>query len=137
MGSGTSNYRTYSRNHCLRIAGKPDVPCSSDPAFRGDPARYNPEEMLVATLSSCHMLWYLHLCSENGIVVTEYTDAAVGTMLENEDGSGQFTDVVLRPRIKVTSGDLRLAQSLHSAANRMCFIANSVKFPVRHEPAFC
>lgn len=133
LGSGTSGYREYSRNHTLRIEGKPEVPCSSDAAFRGDAARYNPEEMLVASLSACHMLWYLHLCADRGIVVSEYVDVAQGVMQEDEEG-GRFTSVALRPRVKLSSGDARLAEEVHGMAHRMCFIANSVNFPVRCEP---
>jgi organic hydroperoxide reductase OsmC/OhrA len=132
-GTGTSEYRAYGRDHFLQIEGKPVVPCSSDPVFRGDPTRYNPEELLVAALSACHMLWYLHLCAEQGIVVKEYTDTAIGSMKETENGSGKFTGVVLQPRIKIAAGDVKIAQGLHEHATKMCFIANSVNFPVSHE----
>jgi len=133
QGSGTSEYRAYSREHILQVQGKPAVACSSDPAFCGDPARYNPEELLVAALSGCHMLWYLHLCAVRGIVVVDYVDTAAGTMEEAADGSGHFTGVVLKPHIKIAAGDVKLAEELHVVANKMCFIANSVNFPVRHE----
>lgn len=135
LGQGTAGYRAYSRNHEIAAAGKPVLPGSSDPAFRGDPARYNPEDLLVAALSACHMLWYLHLCAGAGIVVTAYVDRAAGTMEEAEDGSGRFTKVVLRPRVTLRAGaDLALAQRLHAEAHRNCFVANSVNFPVEHEP---
>src|ERR1700704_6482670 len=101
-GEGTSNYKAYHRDHVLSAAGKPELPGSSDPSFRGNPQRYNPEELLVASLSSCHMLWYLHLCSVNGVVVVDYQDSAEGLMLETEDGGGHFSTVVLRPMITVT-----------------------------------
>lgn len=133
QGSGTSEYRAYSREHILLIQRKPPVPCSSDPVFHGDPTRYNPEELLVAALSACHMLWYLHLCSVQSIVVVDYLDNAEGTMEELADGSGRFTSVVLRPHVKIAAGNVKLAEDLHSAAHNMCFIANSVNFPVRHE----
>ena len=84
LGEGTRNYRVYGRDHLIRADGKPEIPCSSDPSFRGSPDRYNPEELLVSSLSSCHMLWYLHLCSVNGVVVTAYQDQARGTMKERE-----------------------------------------------------
>lgn len=133
-GEGTANYRAYSRDHVVSIMGKPDIPASSDSNFRGDPARYNPEEMLVASLSSCHMLWYLHLCAVNKIVVTAYEDHAEGTMTESSDGSGEFVRVVLKPRVTISAGDRERALALHHEAHRFCFIANSVKFPVEAEP---
>jgi organic hydroperoxide reductase OsmC/OhrA len=136
-GAGTANYRGYERSHEVIVRGKPGIPASSDPAFRGDPARYNPEEMLVAALSCCHMLWYLHLCSTEGIVVEAYQDIAEGVMIEDALGGGRFTEVVLQPEIKLAAGaDLSRARALHEDAHRKCFIANSVNFPVRHEPAF-
>jgi organic hydroperoxide reductase OsmC/OhrA len=135
QGSGTSAYKAYARAHEIRAAGKPVIPGSSDPSFRGDPARYNPEELLVAALSSCHMLWYLHLCATAGIVVTAYLDRAAGTMIEEADGGGRFTAVALKPEITVKSGtDLAKARELHHIAHKMCFIANSMNFPVTHEP---
>lgn len=134
QGSGTSDYRAYSREHVLEIQGKPPVPCSSDPVFFGDATRYNPEELLVAALSACHMLWYLRLSADRGIVVVNYVDNAVGTMKETANGSGHFTTVVLKPQIKIATGDIKVAEELHVAANKMCFIANSVNFPVLHQP---
>jgi organic hydroperoxide reductase OsmC/OhrA len=132
-GGGTKTYRNYSRNFTITAQGKADIAGSSDPAFRGDALRYNPEELLVASLSSCHMLWYLHLCAVNGITVLEYRDAATGTM-EERDGSGQFVRVTLRPAIKVSAGnDLARAMALHEEAHRLCFIARSVNFPVEVE----
>ncbi len=136
-GSGTSAYRAYDRGHEITGPGKPPVLGSSDPAFRGNGARYNPEELLVGSLSACHMLWYLHLCSAEGIVVTSYQDIAEGVMRERPDGSGRFTEVVLQPEITVPPGtDLGKARALHEDAHKYCFIANSVNFPVRHEPVF-
>ena len=133
-GEGTKSYRSYSRNFTITAQGKADIAGSSDPAFRGDALRYNPEELLVASLSSCHMLWYLHLCSVNEIAVLDYRDAATGTM-EERDGSGQFERVTLRPAIKVSAGDdLARAMALHEEAHRLCFIARSVNFPVDVEP---
>ena len=133
-GSGTSGYRDYSRNHEIEVAGKPVIAGSSDPVFRGDPARLNPEDLLVASLSACHMLSYLHLCADAGIVVTDYTDAAVGHMREDDQGGGTFVRVVLRPQ--VTLADPARAQDadrLHHDAHQKCFIASSVKFPVEVE----
>jgi organic hydroperoxide reductase OsmC/OhrA len=106
-GAATTNYAAYSRNHEITAKGKPPIEGSSDPAFRGDAARYNPEEMLVASLSSCHMLWYLHLCAESGVVVTAYEDSAVGVMREEPDGGGVFTEVVLRPVATIAQGSRR------------------------------
>lgn len=132
-GTGTSSYRDYERAHDVTADGLPPIAGSADPAFRGDPSRWNPEQELVAALSQCHMLWYLHLCAVGGVVVTSYTDDAQGTMTES--GGGRFTEVVLRPKITVTDAAmLDKAASLHSEANAKCFIANSMNFPVLHEP---
>jgi len=134
-GKGTADYRSYDRDHILLVSGKPEIPGSSDPSFRGNPQRYNPEELLVSSLSSCHMLWYLHLCAVNGVVVVDYKDEAVGTMIEGPDGGGYFSEVILRPVVTVADGGMsEKARSLHHAANKLCFIANSINFPVRHEP---
>jgi organic hydroperoxide reductase OsmC/OhrA len=134
-GTGTSGYRDYARSHEISSAGKPAIAGSSDPAFRGDRSRWNPEELLVASVSACHQLWYLHLCADAGVVVEDYRDDAVGVMEESEDGGGQFVEVILRPRIKVASGiDEIKAHSLHHDAHAMCFIARSVNFPVKCEP---
>jgi organic hydroperoxide reductase OsmC/OhrA len=134
-GQGTANYRAYDRNHDIAVEGRPDILCSSDPAFRGDTSRHNPEILLVASLSGCHMLWYLHLCADNNIIVTEYTDEATGMMEENKDGSGQFVEVTLNPRVTVADKSMiEKANELHHRANQMCFIARSVKFPVHHKP---
>ena len=136
-GSGTSGYRAYERAHDVTVPGKPVIHASSDPAFRGDRARYNPEEMLVASISSCHMLWYLHLCATEGVVVQAYEDIAEGVMIEQRDGGGAFTEVVLQPEITLAPGaDLARARALHADAHAKCFIANSINFPIRHEPVF-
>jgi organic hydroperoxide reductase OsmC/OhrA len=135
-GNGTADYKAYDRNHDIAIDGKQLLTCSSDPNFRGDKTRHNPEELLVSSLSGCHMLWYLHLCAVNNVVVTAYHDEAEGTMEENADGSGQFVKVILRPRVTVKeSSMIEKANALHHKANEMCFIARSVKFPVLHEPS--
>ena len=135
LGSGTSDYRSYNRDHEVSAPGKPLLLGSSDPGFRGDRTRYNPEDLLVASLSACHMLWYLHLCSSSGIVVTEYRDDARGTMEENSDGGGHFTQVILKPVVTVAAGaDHEVALQLHETAHQRCFIANSVKFPVLCQP---
>ncbi|WP_374464311.1 OsmC family protein [Chryseobacterium sp.] len=135
-GSGTSSYRDYERSHTISAENKPVIEGSSDPAFRGDRTKYNPEEMLLSSLSSCHMLWYLHFCSEAGIIVTEYTDEASGIMAETASGSGHFTEVILHPRVTVAEASMvEKAEQLHHKANEYCFIANSVNFPVKHIPA--
>jgi len=133
-GEGTSSYRAYDRAHEIGVAGKPVIPGSSDPHFRGDATRYNPEEMLVASLSACHMLWFLHLCAEAGVRVEGYTDSATGTMQETSDGGGHFAEVVLHPAVRVV-GDVEAARvdELHERAHALCFIASSVNFPVRCE----
>lgn len=133
-GPGTTGYTAYSRDHIIAAGAKPAIPGSSDPAFRGDPARWNPEELLVASISACHKLWYLHLCATAGIVVTAYADNATGTMAEAPDGGGAFTEVVLRPRVTIAAGDPALAAALHHDAHAKCFIARSVNFPVRCAP---
>jgi len=134
-GTGTSGYRDYGRDHEIAIEGKPAIAGSSDPAFRGDRSRHNPEDMLVCALSACHMLSYLHLCAVSGIVVADYEDLAEGTMRETDEGGGRFVDVVLRPKVTITGGDPAKASQLHEEAHRLCFIASSVNFPVRCEPA--
>ena len=133
-GEGTSGYRAYDRAHEITVAGKPTIAASSDPHFRGDPTRYNPEELLVASLSSCHMLWFLHLCADAGVRVVRYTDAASGTMQTTADGGGRFTEVVLHPEVHTLGAvDSRRIDELHERAHALCFIAQSVNFPVRCE----
>ena len=133
-GTGTSGYRDYDRRHEVRAAGKPPIAGSSDPMFRGEADRWTPEDLLVAALAQCHLLAYLHLAADAGVVVTDYVDEAIGTMQLNRDGSGQFTEVVLRPRVVVTSPDMvEPAQQLHERAHALCFIARSVNFEVRTE----
>ena len=132
-GSGTTDYKSYERDYTIRINNKAIIQGSSDVAFRGDSTKHNPEELLLASLSSCHMLWYLHLCSEQGIVVTEYIDNAKGEMKEEPNGSGRFISVTLFPQVTITEKVLiDKAETLHKKANEMCFIANSVNFHVKH-----
>ncbi|MEO6760374.1 MAG: OsmC family protein [Saprospiraceae bacterium] len=134
-GQGTAGYRQYERSHTILVDGKAEIKGSSDPNFRGDASRHNPEELFLASLSACHLLWYLHLCAENGVVVTDYVDQASGVMQETTDGGGRFIEVVLHPVVTVADeAMLELARSLHQAAHAKCFIANSCNFPVRHEP---
>lgn len=133
LGSGTSGYRDYGRDNLVTAEGNPPIEGSADKPFRGSPERWNPEELLLAALSQCHMLSYLHFAVENGIVVTDYTDDAVGTMHQEGKG-GHFTEVTLRPVIHISAGDPEVARRLHHEASENCFIAASVNFPVRHEP---
>ena len=135
-GRGTSEYTAYSRDHVISAGTKPSIPGSSDPAFRGDGSRWNPEDLLVAALSACHKLFYLHLCANAGISVVTYKDEAVGEMLEDHSSGGRFTGVILRPRVTIRErDDVELAKRLHNEAHARCFIANSVNFPVVCEPA--
>ncbi len=134
-GTGTSGYRAYGRAHEVAAEGRPVLPGSADPTFRGEPDRWNPEQLLVASIAQCHLLWYLHLCADAGVVVTGYVDEPRGVMAETADGGGHFTEVVLRPRVTVAAPEMAdRAAALHEGAHKLCFIANSVNFPVRHEP---
>lgn len=134
-GSGTSGYRDYGRQLVVRAAGKShEIDASADATFRGDADRWNPEDLLVTALAQCHMLSYLHMAVRAGVVVTAYTDEAVGTMVQEGLG-GRFTEVVLRPVVTVADGSMvEAARAAHAEAFEHCFIANSVNFPVRHEP---
>lgn len=135
-GTGTSGYRDYGRQHDVALPGLPLLPGSADPTFRGDRDRYNPEQLLLTALSQCHMLSYLHVAVLHNVVVTGYTDEAEGTMRLNRDGSGEFTEVVLHPRVHLADEAQRaLADGLHDEAHHLCFIARSVNFPVRAEPS--
>lgn len=135
QGKGTADYHQYGRDHVVEVSGKPLLHGSADPAFQGDPSRHNPEELLVAAASACHMLWYLHLCAQNGIVVTHYVDSAVGKMRQPAAGAGRFIELLLRPRVTVTSADaIALAKDTHEDAHASCFIANSFNFPVHIAP---
>ncbi len=148
-GTGTRDYKSYGREHLISVAGKPPIEGSADPAFRGNVERWNPEELLLGALSQCHMLSYLHVATNHGIVVTSYTDLASGVMEQTHDGGGHFVSVTLRPSVTIAigasdddsiqpalhaAGLQALAQDLHEEAARKCFIAASVNFPVEHEP---
>ena len=136
-GEGTRSYRGYDRSWDIAIPGKPVTHCSNDPRLGGDPGLPNPEDLLVSSLAACHMLWYLHLASQAGIVVTAYRDAAVGIGESSPDGAGQFLRAVLRPHILVREGaDLERAEAIHHEVRKYCFIARSVNFPVSYEPTF-
>jgi len=136
LGTGASDYRAYSRNHEISGEGKSGaIPGSSDAAFCGDRTRYNPEELLVASLSTCHMLWMLHLCADAGIVITDYADNASGDMVIHPDGGGEFVSATLRPQMTIADATrVDDALKLHHRAHDLCFIARSVRFPVTCEP---
>ena len=135
LGTGTSSYQGYSRAHDILVEGKEVLHASSDVVFRGDGTKYNPEDLFLSSISSCHMLWYLHLCSQAGVVVADYIDNATGIMKETENGGGHFTEVTLNPLVTVTEKTMvDKANELHKKANELCFIANSVNFPVFHRP---
>ena len=133
-GSGTFDYRSYSRSHTILIDGKPEILASSDSSFRGEKHKHNPEDLFVSSIAGCHMLWYLHLCADDGVVVLKYMDEAEGTMIIEPDGSGYFEKVILRPKVIISKdSSIERAAALHKDAHRMCFIANSCKFPITHE----
>lgn len=133
-GEGTNGYKNYDRDHTIEVDNKKIIEASSDPAFLGDPTRYNPEELLLASISSCHMLWYLHLCSDACVIVTAYSDNATGSMEENSKG-GRFVEVTLHPNVTVAEPSMEdKALALHAQANEKCFIANSCNFPIHHQP---
>jgi len=135
-GTGTTHATHYERSHILSVAGKPDILCSSDPAFRGDKTKYNPEDLFLASVAECHMLWYLHMCADAGVVVVDYTDNPTGIMVEaSEEGRGRFTEVTLNPLVVVTEESMiEKANAMHDKAREMCFISNSCNFPIGHKP---
>jgi len=145
QGTGTSDYQSYGRSYCVSIAGKPVLRGSADPAFRGDAAIHNPEDLFLAAVAGCHMLSYLALCARRGVRVIAYEDRATG-VLTLEGGGGRFTRVELNPVVTVAGpaggagegegdrGDLELAEALHETAHEQCFIANSVSVPVHCRP---
>lgn len=134
-GTGTSGYKDFQRSHSISVSNKVNILGSSDAAFRGDETKHNPEDLFVASVSSCHMLWYLHLCAVGGIVVVDYVDNATGVMIETANGGGVFTEIILFPIVTVTNiSMIDQANELHKKANELCFIANSINFPVHHKP---
>jgi len=134
-GDGTSNYRSYERSLTISTANKVDILATSDTAFNSDKTKHNPEELLLASISSCHLLWYLHLCSETGVTVVNYSDEAIGKMKEIAGGGGHFTEVILHPYVIVSDDSMiKKAKDLHHQANKLCYIANSCNFPILHKP---
>lgn len=136
LGTGTSDYRSYSRDHNLIFKDKQIIPGSSDPAFRGDPSKYNPEELFLSSIASCHMLWYLHFCADHGIIVSKYMDTPKGIMPVDKTGLGKFSEASLYPEVWISNSDqIELAIELHYMAHQFCFISNSCNFPIRHFPS--
>ena len=132
-GKGTQNYKNYDRSYRICINDKPEILGSSDVAFRGDSTKYNPEELLITAIASCHMLWYLHLCAEENVVITAYKDFVSGSMKIDANGRGGFSKVVLNPTITISEISMKeKAIELHQKANEFCFIANSINFPIEH-----
>lgn len=131
-GSGTTSYRDYDRDHVISADGKPDLVGSSDPSFLGNPERWNPEELLLASIAACHKLWYLHLCTTKDIIVTDYVDHPTGKMIEEANGAGQFSEVTLKPKVTISKGNPKTAEGLHHKVGDLCFIARSVNFPILH-----
>ena len=134
-GEGTRNYRSYKRSWDIAVPGKPAVSCSNDPVLGGDPSMMNPEDLLLSSLSACHMLWYLHLASDAGITVLSYEDTPIARGELEPSGAGRFLEATLRPAITIASGgDVQRAHEIHGEIHQYCFIARSVNFPVRHDP---
>ena len=135
LGTGTSSYKDYERSYTISSPQKPVILGSSDPMFRGEASKYNPEDLLLSSLSACHMLWYLHFCSDKKIIVEEYKDNATATMQLDPNGSGKFIEATLHPVIKIKSAaNIQLAHDLHEQAHKFCFIANSLNFDVSIKP---
>jgi organic hydroperoxide reductase OsmC/OhrA len=136
-GEGTRAYRGYDRTWDIATPGKPVIHCSNDPLLGGDPTLPNPEDLLLASLSACHMLWYLHLASQAGIVVESYRDDPIGVGETSPNGAGRFLSATLKPHIVVRAGcDLALADAIHDRIHEYCFIARSVRFPVSYEATY-
>ncbi|MCW3090436.1 MAG: peroxiredoxin [Ferruginibacter sp.] len=134
-GEGTKNYQSYERSHTISVENKYVIEGSADVAFRGDAKKHNPEELFLASIATCHMLWYLHLCSDAGIIITAYVDHATGIMVETSSGGGRFTEVMLNPAVTITNESKKNeAEALHKKANELCYVANSCNFPIHHQP---
>ena len=137
VGQGTRTYRGYERTWEVAVAGRAPILCSNDPRLGGDPKKMNPEDMLLSALSACHMLWYLHLASDAGIIVESYEDSPVGHAESDPSGAGRFTSAVLRPQIGVAPNtDLARADAIHHKIGKVCFIARSVAFPIDHQATY-
>jgi organic hydroperoxide reductase OsmC/OhrA len=135
QGTGTSDYKDFERSYSIQIENKADILGSADAEFRGDKTKHNPEELLLASVSSCHMLWYLHLCAENNIIVTDYIDNATAILEETTNGNGKFASITLNPTVTITDKIMvDQAKELHKKANEFCFVANSLNIKVDHQP---
>lgn len=136
-GKGTADLKSYERDHTIVVDGKPAIPGTSEVSVKANKVRYNPEELLLSAVSACHMLWYLFLCADNGIVVTAYVDKSSGTMENTADGGGRFTGITLQPVITI-AGKMNVEKlaDLHHRANKLCYIANSCNFPIHHKPIY-
>lgn len=134
-GEGTTDYQAYDRAHTIEVEGKPLIEASSDTPFRGDASKYNPEDMFLASIAACHMLWYLHLCADAGVIVLGYTDHPKGILQQTPQNGGHFSEVTLYPEVTVKDSSMEeLALELHAKAHQHCFIANSCNFPIHHAP---
>jgi organic hydroperoxide reductase OsmC/OhrA len=134
-GHGTSGYTTYGRQYRISVTEKPDLHGSADPAFRGDAHKHSPEDFFIASLSACHMLFFLSLCARGGIQVVAYEDEAQGSIVVDPAGGGRFEEITLRPSVTVACTDtIKRTQQLHETAHELCFIANSCSVPIRIEP---
>ena len=136
LGTGTSGYKDYARSYDISATGKPIILGSADPAFRGEALKWNPEDLLLSTIASCHMLWYLHFCADNHIIVEDYRDAITGKLEVDEKGLGKFIEATLNPVVRIKNSEqIDLAMSLHQEAHKFCFIANSLNFNVSINPS--
>ena len=134
-GRGTSSYKSYDRNWQIVTPHKAIIECSNDPLLGGDPTKHNPEDLLVASIASCHMLWYLHLCAVAGVNVISYHDTPLALGELERSGAGRFTSITLRPQIEITAeSDENKALSIHGDIHQYCFIARSLNFPVNFQP---
>lgn len=121
------------RRHTISHPEKPDIDGSAAPAFHGETTRWNPEELLLAALSQCHMLTFFYLAHEEGLEVVDYEDTPEATLRTHADGSGEMTEAILKPRVTVRGGWEGSLDDMHHRAHELCFIARSVNFPVTHE----
>lgn len=134
-GTGTSGLKDYDRSHTVTIQGKPELHLTTDNPAVGDKSKWNPEDLLVTAISSCHMLSYLYVCALEGVVITAYTDNATGIMVEHEGGGGRFKEITLNPICEVADENMmEQAIALHHKAHQICYIANSVNFEVKCNP---
>lgn len=133
--ASSNRKRIYGKTHLMQINGKQDLTISAAKAFKGDPALHNPEDQLLSSIMSCHMMSFLYVCSQHNMEVFSYKDKATAILETYEDGSGKIVSVSLFPQVIIADhNQIELANALHVKANKLCFIANSCNFPVQHEP---